>query len=681
MAENDSRGAGDSGKQRLQVTSSFLAGKPGGTAAQDNRSDTLSRRGSSPTELPPQFGRYRVIKKLGGGGMGTVYLVENTELEREEALKVPHFSDGDDPQVRERFLREAKSAARLDHASLCPVYDAGVQDGIYYLTMRFLKGKPLSDYTGKPQPDRKAVETVAKLALALEAAHAQGVIHRDLKPGNVMMVSGTGPVVMDFGLAKQVRQVDQKLTQDGSMLGTPAYMPPEQLQGELDRMGPASDVYSLGVILYELLTGRLPFDGTMAMICGQILYTEPPLPSALVPGLSPVLDGITRKAMAKAPAERYPSMKALAAALLAYLRSAPATEGAYNPLPATVDRAAVSRPASVAPGREPADNNDLFQLAPQATGSLAPVPPEAQSPFVLRPPKGARKKSKKARATGDEGQSQRNIGIALAAVGAVLGVLFLIVLVIRSPRRSAEPSFAQADQDPPIQRTAGSTKEVSRKRLPANTGRAGSAGGVKSANRLRQIMGAMHDYQKSFRSFPPPASASRDPAGKPFLSWRVYLLPYLGQAPLFQQFHINEPWDGEHNLALLDKMPDVYRSRGISADDSRSGYVLFQDPQMYPVGQRGFDVRQIPDGMHNTLFVVEAAPELAVPWTRPVDIAFDPAQPLAALGPLPNDGFWGGFADGAVRRIRPNIKPQVFRALLTPSGGEVIQLESEVEGR
>ncbi len=218
--------------------------------------------------------------------------------------------------LRERFLREAKSAAKLDHANLCPVYDAGVQDGIYYLTMRFLKGKLLTDYTGKAQPARKAVEIVTKLAQALEAAHAKGVIHRDLKPSNIMMVGGVGPVVMDFGLAKQVRQADQKLTQAGSTLGTPAYMPPEQVNGDLERMGPASDVYSLGVILYELLTGRLPFEGTTAVIFGQILYTEPPLPSALVPGLNPALDGICRKAMAKVPAERYPSMKAFAAALM-----------------------------------------------------------------------------------------------------------------------------------------------------------------------------------------------------------------------------------------------------------------------------------------------------------------------------------------------------------------------------
>ncbi len=317
-----------SDQQRSPLASAVSEGKLASTSPERNRGDAVTTRSSVPTELPPQFGRYRVKKKLGGGGMGTVYLVENTELEREEALKVPHFSDGDDPQLHARFLREAKSAAKLDHANLCPIYDAGVQDGVYYMTMRFLKGRLLSDYAGTPQPERRVVEIVGKLAVALETAHVREVVHRDLKPSNIMMVTGVSPVVMDFGLAKQVRQADAKLTQEGSMLGTPAYMPPEQVNGDLERMGPASDIYSLGVILYELLTGRLPFEGSMAAILGKILYTEPPSPSAVVPGLNPALDAICRKAMAKAALDRYPSMKAFAAALTDFLRSTPATAGA-----------------------------------------------------------------------------------------------------------------------------------------------------------------------------------------------------------------------------------------------------------------------------------------------------------------------------------------------------------------
>ena len=325
-------------------------------------------------DLPAVFGRYRVKKKLGDGGMGAVYLVENTELEREEALKVPHFDLSGDPEVRERFLREAKSAAKVDHPNLCPVYDVGVQDGIYFLTMRYLKGKPLSDYAGKPQPARKTVEIVTKLAQALEAAHVRGIIHRDLKPNNVILCPGTGPTVMDFGLAKQSQQQGINLTRMGTVMGTPAYMPPEQVKGELDKMGPASDVYSLGVILYELLTGRLPFEGEMAEMFGKILYTEAPLPSRLQPGLNPALDAICQKALAKDVKARYSSMKALIADLANYLRTTPVTEGAGHLVPTVGGPADVFQAATVAPA-QPAPSTASPRGQAHTTPTQVPAEP------------------------------------------------------------------------------------------------------------------------------------------------------------------------------------------------------------------------------------------------------------------------------------------------------------------
>ena len=277
------------------------------------------------TDLPEQLGRYRIKQRLGGGGMGAVYLVENIELGREEALKIPHFSGEDNSTVRERFLREAQAAAKMDHPNLCPIYEAGVIDGIWFLTMRHLPGKLLSAYTGRPHPPKAALKIVGKLAEALEHAHSKGVIHRDLKPGNIMMCPGTGPTVMDFGLAKHTQQQDRKLTQTGATLGTPAYMPPEQVKGELDRIGPASDVYSLGVILFELLTGRVPFEGAAGEVMGKAIFTEAPLPSELLPGLRPELDALCRRAMAKDPEDRYPSMKAFAADLMDLMQTLSAT--------------------------------------------------------------------------------------------------------------------------------------------------------------------------------------------------------------------------------------------------------------------------------------------------------------------------------------------------------------------
>ncbi len=334
-------------------------------------------------QLPQQFGRYHVQKRLGDGGMGSVYLVLNTDLQREEALKVPNFDAGDGAEMRERFIREARAAAALDHPNLCPVYNVGERDGVCYLTMRYLKGKLLSDYTGASQPPRKAVEIVTKLAQALAVAHAKGVTHRDLKPNNVMMCPGVGPVVMDFGLAKQAQQQDRKLTRMGSVLGTPAYMPPEQVKGDLTKLGPASDVYSLGVILFELLTGRLPFEGaTDAEVYGKILYTAAPAASALRPGLSPALDVICRKALAKAPEDRYASMKALAADLIEYLKATPPTVGGGDMIVSKGGTANVFQMPTVAPGlSKPATAPPRSKRpTPPALGSKPPQPPRSKAP-------------------------------------------------------------------------------------------------------------------------------------------------------------------------------------------------------------------------------------------------------------------------------------------------------------
>jgi formylglycine-generating enzyme required for sulfatase activity len=284
--------------------------------------------------------------------MGTVYLVENTELQRDEALKVPHLEGG--AGVGERFLREARLAARLDHPNLCTVHHAGVIDGVYFLTMRYLQGKPLSHYVGKPIPPARAVEIVVVLAQALEYAHGKGVIHRDLKPSNVMLCPGSGPTIMDFGLAKQTLPLhpDDKLTQSGTMLGTPSYMPPEQVNGELDKMGPCSDVYSLGVILFELLTGRLPFTGTPAQVLARVLFVAPPLPSQVQPGLAAALDAICARTMAKQPGERFASMKAFAAALSDYLRSPTATSAAGNQAARPTTREEILAARTAPPGNE-----------------------------------------------------------------------------------------------------------------------------------------------------------------------------------------------------------------------------------------------------------------------------------------------------------------------------------------
>jgi hypothetical protein len=234
---------------------------------------------------------------------------------------VPRFKAGDGEGV-ERFKREARAAATLQHPNLCPIFDVGEINGRSYLTMGYIEGRSLAELIqgGEPLPERPVADLVRKLALALEEAHRKGVVHRDLKPANIMITERHDPVILDFGLARQVNKEDLRLTAPGMLLGTPAYMPPEQVRGDTQAMGPACDIYSLGVVLYEMLTGKLPFQGAnLGALIGQVLIEEPPPPSLLRTQIDKTLEAICLKAMAKDPSRRFHSMTEFAAALGAFL--------------------------------------------------------------------------------------------------------------------------------------------------------------------------------------------------------------------------------------------------------------------------------------------------------------------------------------------------------------------------
>ncbi len=282
-----------------------------------------------PAPLPETFGRYRILKTLGEGGMGKVYLAEDTQLQRSVALKVPHFDGNDGPIVIERFYREARIAAAFHHPNLCPVYDVGSIDGTHYLTMPFLSGEPLSDYLKRmgPLPQASACRLTARIAQAIHVAHQAGVLHRDLKPANIMLpaaqTSGEPePVVMDFGLARR-GGTDPQLTSAGAMMGTGAYMPPEQIVGDSTLIGPPADVYSLGGILFQMLTGRTPFTGPLHEVLRAALSKAPPPLRNYRPDIDPALEAMCLKALAKEPAERFASMADFATALTPFCPGAP----------------------------------------------------------------------------------------------------------------------------------------------------------------------------------------------------------------------------------------------------------------------------------------------------------------------------------------------------------------------
>ncbi len=292
-------------------------------------------RTSPANSTPARIGRYLIRRLLGKGGMGSVYLAHDPELDRPVALKVPQVSGA---EAGERFLREARAAAAVSHPNLCPVYDAGRADDVHYLAMAYVSGPTLTQVLRESGslPLRRAVAVVAGIARGVAEAHRHGIVHRDLKPSNVLINGKGEPVVTDFGLALRTgvpdltaaaadTPADARLTQAGAIMGTPAYMSPEQARGEVDKVGPAADVYALGAILHELLTGQPPFRAdSMPALIRKIVSEPPPAPSAVRAGIPAGLDAVVRRALAKEPTERFATADEFAAALAPFAAAPPA---------------------------------------------------------------------------------------------------------------------------------------------------------------------------------------------------------------------------------------------------------------------------------------------------------------------------------------------------------------------
>ncbi len=262
---------------------------------------------------PPQLTGYEVQAELGRGGMGVVYRAWDRRLHRPVALKMLLVGAFARPEERERFRREAEAEAGLRHVNIVQVYDVGELDGRPYFTMEFVEGGSLAEtLAGAPLPAGQAAALLATLAEAVQAAHDRGIVHRDLKPANVLLTADGTPKITDFGLARRLDD-GAELTQSGTPLGTPSYMAPEQARGETHSIGPAADVYALGAILYETLTGRPPFRAdTSAETLRQVVEQEPPPPSRSNAKVPRDLEVICLKCLRKEPHRRYPSAAALA---------------------------------------------------------------------------------------------------------------------------------------------------------------------------------------------------------------------------------------------------------------------------------------------------------------------------------------------------------------------------------
>ena len=328
------------------------------TVAPSGLEDSTPTSSGPFTALPSQFGRYRVTKLLGRGAMGTVYLAHDPDLGKEVAIKVPKFSGDEDPVMLERFRREARAAGDLNHANICGVYEVGQIGTTHFISMEYIDGRPLSDYISPDLPPRKIAILVRRLALALAQAHDRGIVHRDLKPANIMVNQQGEPVIMDFGLARRLdAAADVRATQSGMIVGSPAYMSPEQARGENDKIGPWTDIYGLGTLFFELLTGSLPFRGPMLSVLGQLATQPPPKPSSLRADVDPRLESLCLKMLQKQPQNRPASMTEVAQTLTDWLKGGGSSpEIAVRADAAPVESVALkpTKPAAT-PRAEPAD--------------------------------------------------------------------------------------------------------------------------------------------------------------------------------------------------------------------------------------------------------------------------------------------------------------------------------------
>jgi serine/threonine protein kinase len=301
--------------------------------------------------------RYRILRRIGSGGMADVYCAEDTHLGRQVALKVLHRRFAQDQEFVERFRREASAAAGLQHPNVVGVFDRGRHDGTYYIAMEHLPGRTLKEIVGTDAPlaQERVVDFGLQILQAAGFAHRHGVIHRDFKPHNVIVDEQAHAKVTDFGIA---RAGASEMTETGSIMGTAQYLSPEQAQGHA--VTATSDLYSIGVMLYEMLAGRLPFEGDSAVSIALKHLSEPPPPlSQLRPDVHPALESVVMAALAKDPARRWQSAEDFAEALVAAgaQLGQPAAAGgdttAFAPMPVPAQVDGDTPPPAPAPVAEP----------------------------------------------------------------------------------------------------------------------------------------------------------------------------------------------------------------------------------------------------------------------------------------------------------------------------------------
>lgn len=316
-------------------------------------------------QIGEEVGPYRIVEQLGQGGMATVYKAYHPQLDRHVAIKVMLANFQTDETFHMRFKREAQIIARLEHAHIVPVYDFNQYQNQPYLVMKYITGQTLKEIMmSGEQTKRQIIDLITDVAAGLTYAHEKGVLHRDIKPSNILVENKTHAYITDFGLARLVQSGQSTYSQD-MILGTPHYISPEQAKGSGNDLGPGADIYSLGVVLYEITVGQVPFSAsTPYAVVHDHIYTPLPLPSTVNPKVPPAVEMVLLKALAKDPADRYQS----AVEMLSAFREALSNRGKVNSM-----APAVRAPQAVMEvPKQPviAKNQEIKVASPQRRNSL-----------------------------------------------------------------------------------------------------------------------------------------------------------------------------------------------------------------------------------------------------------------------------------------------------------------------
>ena len=562
--------------------------------------DSIVGEGDGKLDSQQQLGPYVLEAEIGRGGMGVVYRARDVELGRDVALKTILGGRLAGTTAVERFYAEARAASNIDHPNIVPVYRVAQYGDVHCFSMALVEGGSLAERLGKERfGEREAVELVKTLAEAVDFAHRQGVVHRDLKPANILLDAKGNPRITDFGLALR-DAVGDRLTATGEVVGTVAYMSPEQARGEADLVGPHSDQYSLGVVLYELLTGQTPFLGRDHKLLQQVANDEPPPARDANPAISKELEAICLRAMDRQLEQRYPSVGQLAEDLGRLLAGEPVTA---KP---------VSRAAK------------MLRLARK----------QLRKPWVA----------------------------AVVTAVFVIAALWLTSNPFVQPQLNPLSAGTNPAQPPEVSAVLASTDGTL------------SAQRATSRRNIEQLGVAVSTYNQVWRTLMPAVIVDKD--GRPTLSWRVAILPFLGQEELFERFNKEQPWDSPHNAKLLTEMPSVFAVAGRQDVPHSTYYQVVTGPGTAFDFERRGKIRHgnILDGHPNTFMLVEA--RSAVPWTQPVDVEFVPGVPPPNLGGLFEDGFHAVMFDGSVCFLSQAIHdtPDHLSALMQVSDRRLVPL-------